>query len=597
MLHVVCVRSGIKYTPNYVSILQDMIRRNLALGTPGEFECFTDQPETFDGIITRPTEGYGGWWDKIGLFKPGLWPDGDRIWYFDLDMCIVRPLDEIMKYDGTVAAWRDVWPPLWHDKLQRSSCFGSAPMTWRAGEMNHVFLEWNAMGRPRPPGGDQEAINMIHPEFVALQDAFPGAFVAYRHDAMIDIPDKAVVVNFHGNPKPKEVTEGWVPAVWKVGGGTALDLVANGNTSMHLLRQQIYRAYAIGKPWVPMMEIEQGAPAVLVGGGPSIKACLPVIRLMAANGATVFGLNNSARWLKQRDIHPHYQVILDARPEMADMILDDGECVLLASSQSNPPVQDRADYLWNAHFDGINQFLPENDSGASALTVCGGSSVGLMAISLAYIMGYRKFHIFGYDSCYSGNKHHAYKQTLNDGEKVIDVLFEGKIFKCAPWHAIQAREFQNLAASLIDLGCEISVYGNGLLQLMAKAMMAERLDAENRCDAILSRLNGASPIKGVEIGVSIGNLSQRLLSGREDLDLLLVDPYIADFVDGRWYNSGSPEARRDQAQMEECYGTALARVQEITKRAASLCACAAPMRRNKLRTLTRLRFHRCRSHI
>src|SRR6266498_3884669 len=274
MLHIACVRSGIKYGPEYVSILQDMICRNLAGGTPGEFHCFTDQPETFDGIIMHPTEGYGGWWDKIGLFKPGLFPDGDRIWYFDLDMCIVRSLDKIMKYEGPVAAWRDFWP--------REGCLGSAPMTWRAGEMDHVFEQWNAMGRPRPPGGDQEIIHQLHPDFVPLQDAFPGAFISYKSDALLGIPDKAAVVNFHGSPKPEEVIEGWVPAVWKVGGGTALELVAGGNTSMHLLKQQIHRAYALEKPWVPVMEIEQGASAMLVGGGPSIDGCLPIIRLMAA---------------------------------------------------------------------------------------------------------------------------------------------------------------------------------------------------------------------------------------------------------------------------------------------------------------------------
>jgi 6-hydroxymethylpterin diphosphokinase MptE-like/Methyltransferase domain len=556
MLQVVCVRSDIKDGIEYVEILQDMIRRNIAAGTPGNFECFTDQPETIDGVDIRPTEGYGGWWDKIGLFKPGLWEPGERIWFFDLDMCIVRSLDEILKYDGPVAAWRDVWP--------RKGCFGSAPMTWRAGEMDHVFQRWNAMGRPRPPGGDQDIINQLQPDFVALQDAFPGAFVNYRSDAILGIPDKAVVVNFHGSPKPEEVKEGWVPAVWKVGGGTALELVPCGNTSMHMLKQQIHRAYDIGKSWVPVMEIEQGAPAMLVGGGPSIECCLPIIRLMAGNGATVFGLNNAANWLKQHGIQPHYQVMLDARPEMVDMILDDDECVLLAASQSNPPVQDKADYLWNAHFDGIDQFLPENDSGASAITVCGGSSVGLMAISLAYIMGYRKFAMFGYDSCYSGDKHHAYEQALNDGEKIIDVRLFGKDFKCAPWMAMQVKEFQCLATQLIELGCEISVYGAGLLQMMAAAMASERTDAEDRCDAILSRLNGASPVKGAEIGVSIGNLSVQLLKNRQDLELLLVDPYRADDSSGRWYNSGSPEAQRDQVKHEECYGAAMSRIRDIT---------------------------------
>lgn len=558
MLHIVCVRSGIKYSAKYVAILEDMIRRNTASGTSGTFECFTDQPETFDSIIMRQTEGYGGWWDKLGLFKPGLWPNGDRIWFFDLDVCIVRSLDNILKYDGPFAAWLDAWP-------RESSRLGSAVMTWRANEMDDVFNHWHAIGRPRPPGGDQEILDMLHPEFVVLQDEFPGAFVNYKGDALLGIPKDAVVINFHGVPKPEEVTEGWVPSVWKVGGGTALELVGTGNTSMDLLKQQIHRAYSLGKPWVPRMEIEQAAPAMIVGGGPSINGTIPVISLMAANGATIFALNGAAHWLKQHDIQPHYQVILDARPEMADMVLDDGECVLLAASQCNPPVQDKADYLWNAHFDGIDKFLPENDSGASALTITGGSTVGLMAMSLAYIMGYKKFHLFGYDSCYSRDMHHAYEQKINDNDKTIDVVWGGHHFKCSPWHAMQAREFLGLSPNMVECGCEISVYGNGLLPAMVAAMAEERTDAEDRCSEILSRLNGTSPVKGAEIGVSIGNLSEQLLKNRKDLELLLIDPYRADSKDGRWYNSGSPEARRDQVRHEHCYGTALSRVQEVSK--------------------------------
>jgi hypothetical protein len=83
MLRVVCVQQG-DYCGRgveYVNTLYDMVRRNLGEGLPGVFECFTDNPEGLtEGIVGRelPHAGLTGWWNKLALFKPGLWPDGDR---------------------------------------------------------------------------------------------------------------------------------------------------------------------------------------------------------------------------------------------------------------------------------------------------------------------------------------------------------------------------------------------------------------------------------------------------------------------------------------------------------------------------------------
>ena len=45
----------------------------------------------------------------------------------------------------------------------------------------------------------------------------------------------------------------------------------------------------------------------------------------------------------------------------------------------------------------------------------GGTTVGLLAMSLAFLRGFRKIHLYGFDSCYRGDEHHAYAQNLNDG--------------------------------------------------------------------------------------------------------------------------------------------------------------------------------------
>jgi hypothetical protein len=43
-------------------------------------------------------------------------------------------------------------------------------------------------------------------------------------------------------------------------------------------------------------------------------------------------------------------------------------------------------------------------------------------MSLAFGLGYRKIHLYGFDSSYREDTHHAYMQNLNDGDLVVDVL-------------------------------------------------------------------------------------------------------------------------------------------------------------------------------
>ena len=110
MLHFVCVNAG-DYCDRgveYVNILHDMISRNI-LEIEADFICFTDDPNTQDyrtGIKTRPLPGrnLSGWWNKLALFRPGLFDDGDTIIYFDLDTLIVAPIDDLVVYANARAA-------------------------------------------------------------------------------------------------------------------------------------------------------------------------------------------------------------------------------------------------------------------------------------------------------------------------------------------------------------------------------------------------------------------------------------------------------------------------------------------------------------
>ena len=116
MLRIVCLQQG-NYCgrgTEYVNVLYDAVSRNLAEGMAGVFECFTDQPEGLaPGIVARPLPAPGapGWWGKLGLFRAGLWPEGDRVLLFDLDTLIEGAIEELATYAGPFAALEDFYRP------------------------------------------------------------------------------------------------------------------------------------------------------------------------------------------------------------------------------------------------------------------------------------------------------------------------------------------------------------------------------------------------------------------------------------------------------------------------------------------------------
>ena len=77
------------------------------------------------------------------------------------------------------------------------------------------------------------------------------------------------------------------------------------------------------------------------------------------------------------------------------------------------------------------------------------------------MLGYKRFHLLGCDSCLDNEIHHAYEQKENDGDTVLPVNVGGKIFYCNPWMISQAQEFINLIRALGE-EIELEIYG-GLL--------------------------------------------------------------------------------------------------------------------------------------
>jgi SAM-dependent methyltransferase len=206
--------------------------------------------------------------------------------------------------------------------------------------------------------------------------------------------------------------------------------------------------------------------AMILAGGPSLAEHADTIKAMRASGIKLITLNGAYNWAVEQGLQPSAQIIVDARPFNARFTkpVVPG-CKYLIASQCDPSVLEglpkELTYLWHTTAANVKEEL---DAAYPVWwLVPGGSTVMLRAIPLMRMLGYKQFHLFGFDSCLgSGGAHHAYSQPENDSEVVIPVTVGGRTFRCHAWQVAQAQEFMDLVKYLGD-EIELEVYGDGLI--------------------------------------------------------------------------------------------------------------------------------------
>lgn len=198
---------------------------------------------------------------------------------------------------------------------------------------------------------------------------------------------------------------------------------------------------------------------IIVGGGPSLAGGLDEIKARQENGVKVWATNNSYRYLKSHGIQPDAHVLLDARPDNITFLEPDAGVTYYLNVSCDPGM-----FELLAGFDVVMY-----DLGGEAT----GTTVGLKALYLAGFSGNKEFYLYGFDSSYADDRHHAYSQPLNDAENIVEMTVEGKTFRCAPWMVIQTEEFQSIAASFASQDKIIHVHGDGLLPFVARRMAHE----------------------------------------------------------------------------------------------------------------------------
>lgn len=227
-------------------------------------------------------------------------------------------------------------------------------------------------------------------------------------------------------------------------------------------------------PWLDESPVHD-APAIICGAAPSLIKNLDKIRELKERGGKVFGCNSACKTLADNGIEVDYQPVLDAHECMANYMHLDAKCHILASYVDTKLFDMSKNVIvFHPSIDWIEEHL--KDDPRKFMYIGGGISVTISALCIAYTMGYREIHVFGMDSCFDGDAFYANgkgiaKDETNQLEVTID--FNGKSYRTTYDMKQQVIVFIEVAKLLLESGCKLGVYGQGLLQDVWKSKQVD----------------------------------------------------------------------------------------------------------------------------
>jgi uncharacterized Rossmann fold enzyme len=205
---------------------------------------------------------------------------------------------------------------------------------------------------------------------------------------------------------------------------------------------------------------------VIVGSGPSVVDHLEDIREEAALGRPICAIKGTHDWLIENGIEPN--LFLSVEPRVRPLKLRSQNTVYLLASRCAPELfdqlKDHKVMVWHSW-----SMEPECEVWAGRFGIGGGTTSGLRAVNVGYVLGFRKFVMYGMDSCLAQDKDtkRFTGEVVGDG-LIVDVRVGDRTFYCNGALAQQANEFQNLYQGMPD--ATIEAKGDGLIS----AILAER---------------------------------------------------------------------------------------------------------------------------
>jgi hypothetical protein len=228
------------------------------------------------------------------------------------------------------------------------------------------------------------------------------------------------------------------------------------------LCSNIRSAIARGLPELTLAPIKHDGNIVLVASGWSMPDYIDEIKAHRRAGRPIVAVKAAHDFLVENGVNPDLWINLDPRDRTNGIQRLNDHTVYMPASRCPPStfdyLQGRKVLLWHSWAEG-----PEMTAiGGGKLAVGGGTTSGLRAVNIGYLLGFRNFTLYGYDSC---NRADGVKRFTGDKAGAsIDVFVggpTGRKFNCNLAMAQQANEFQKLFDVMGDI--TVDARGPGLI--------------------------------------------------------------------------------------------------------------------------------------
>ncbi len=209
---------------------------------------------------------------------------------------------------------------------------------------------------------------------------------------------------------------------------------------------------------------------VICGAGPSLSSFANEIRAEREMNRPICAAKGAHDWLIENGLAPDLFVSIEPRDRLNNLKLDSDRTIYLLASRCSPAVFDyiigkeKPLMIWNAaSCEEENAVFRKHQY----RTLIGGlSTSGLRAVNIGYMLGFRKFVMYGMDSCNAADGVTKRVDGSQSGQ-TIDVTVGGpggRTFICNVAMAKQAQDYNYLFTMMPDITVDIK--GDGLLAAM-----------------------------------------------------------------------------------------------------------------------------------
>ena len=230
---------------------------------------------------------------------------------------------------------------------------------------------------------------------------------------------------------------------------------------------------------------KHGDTAVMVSAGPGFHERIPEIRKLARQkDQRIICVKHSHDLLIKKKIVPWACMLLDPRSHVQDFIENPHpDVIYFVASMCHPTTLDQLldkgarVFGYHAHVGAGEQEV----IGKGHFMVGGGSTSAVRGISVLHALGFRKFKLYGYDSCYpDASKIDLEAKDRKGNQKYFQVEVSGRKFVTDAELTAQAQDFDKLMDQAQDL--DIEVVGDGMvshLWQVKRKVLPEYMDVLN----------------------------------------------------------------------------------------------------------------------